>query len=41
VSFQVRFTEEAENDLIRIYEFVLNKEEPDWTLAAQAIDAMK
>ena len=41
MSFQVRFTEEAENDLIRLYEFILNREAPDWTLAAQAIDAMK
>jgi hypothetical protein len=41
VSFQVRFTEDAENDLIRLYEFILNKEEPDWTLAARAIDSIK
>jgi plasmid stabilization system protein ParE len=41
VSFLVRFTEDAENDLIRLYEFILNKEEPDWTLAARAIDAIK
>ena len=44
MSFQVRFTEDAEdaeNDLIRLYEFILNKEEPDWTLAARAIDAIK
>lgn len=41
MSFQVRFTEEAENDLIRLYEFILNREAPDWTLAARAIDAIK
>jgi len=41
VSFQVRFTEDAENDLIRLYEFILNKEEPDWTLAARAMDSIR
>ena len=39
MSFQVRFTEETENDLIRLYELILNREAPDWTLAARAIDA--
>ena len=41
MSFQVRFTEEAENDLIRLYEFILAKAPPDWTLATRAIEAIK
>jgi plasmid stabilization system protein ParE len=41
VSFQVRFTEEAENDLIRLYEFILTKETRDWALATRAIEAIK
>jgi plasmid stabilization system protein ParE len=41
VSFQVRFTEEAENDLIRLYEFILTKETTDWALATRAIEAIK
>ena len=41
MSFQVRFTEDAESDLIRLYEFILTKETTDWALATRAIAAIK
>jgi plasmid stabilization system protein ParE len=41
VSFQVRFTEEAEADLVRLYEFLLAKDDADWSLAARALEAIK
>jgi plasmid stabilization system protein ParE len=41
MSFQVRFTEDAENDLIRLYQFILTQDAPDWTQAERAIEAIK
>ena len=41
MSFQVRFTEEAEADLVRLYEFILVKDEADWSLAARALEGIK
>jgi plasmid stabilization system protein ParE len=41
VSYRVRFTEEAENDLIRLYEFVLTRNESDWSLAERALSAIR
>ena len=41
MSFQVRFTEEAEADLVRLYEFILVKDEADWLLTARALEAIK
>lgn len=41
MSFQVRFTKDAESDLVRLYEFILAKEPTDWTLATRAIEAIK
>jgi len=38
VSYRVRFTEEARNDLERLYGFLLEK---DLGLAAQAVDAIE
>ena len=38
---RVRFTEEAENDLVRLYEFVLSRNETDWGLAERALDAIR
>jgi plasmid stabilization system protein ParE len=29
MSFRVRFTEEAEEDLVRLYEFILNRNDMD------------
>lgn len=41
MSFQVRFTEEAEADLVRLYEFILAKDSSDWSLATRALEAIK
>lgn len=41
MSYQVRFTEEAEADLVRLYEFILAKDSPDWSLATRALEAIK
>lgn len=41
MSYRVRFTEEAENDLVRLYEFVLARNEADWALAERALEAIR
>jgi plasmid stabilization system protein ParE len=41
VSYRVRFTEEAEADLLRLYEFILAKDQADWSLATRALEAIK
>ena len=41
MTYQVRFTEEAENDLLRLYEFVLARNESDWQLAEHALEAIR
>lgn len=41
MSFRVRFTAEAEADLIRLYEFILQRDEMDWTLAEDALLAIR
>lgn len=45
MSFKVRFTEEAQADLVRLYEFVLQREQDDlpagFLLAEQALQAIK
>ena len=41
MSYQVRFTEEAEPDLVRLYEFILAKDRSDWSQATRALDAIK
>ena len=41
MSYRVRFTEEAENDLVRLYEFVLDRNEADWQLAEHALGAIR
>lgn len=40
MSHQVRFTPEAEADLIRLYEFILEREAIDWHLAECALAAI-
>ncbi len=40
MTFKVRFTPHAESDLIRLYEFILEREGNDWILADQAIEAI-
>lgn len=41
MSFSIRFTEHAEADLIRLYEFILQRDPTDWSLAARALEAIK
>lgn len=41
MSYRVRFTEEAEGDLIRLYEFILARNESDWSLAERALSAIR
>ena len=41
MSCQVRFTEEAEADLVKLYEFILAKDQSDWSLATRALEAIK
>jgi len=41
VSYRVRFTEAAENDLVRLYEFVLERDGNDCAVAARALQAIK
>jgi plasmid stabilization system protein ParE len=41
VSYRVRFTEDAEADLVRLYEFILARDEADWALADRALEAIR
>lgn len=41
MTYRVRFTEEAENDLVRLYEFVLARDDGDCTAASRALQAIK
>ena len=41
MSSQVRFTQDAEADLLRLYEFILTKDQTDWSLASRALEAIK
>lgn len=41
MTYRVRFTEAAENDLVRLYEFVLARDETDWALAERALESIR
>jgi plasmid stabilization system protein ParE len=41
VSYRVRFTAEAEDDLVRLYEFILARDETDWAVANRALEAIR
>ncbi|MDP2880972.1 MAG: type II toxin-antitoxin system RelE/ParE family toxin [Azonexus sp.] len=41
MSYQLRFTEDAEADLVRLYELIPAKDQTDWSLASRALDAIK
>ncbi len=41
MSYRVRFTEQAEADLVRLYEFILERDETDWALAERALEAIR
>lgn len=41
MTYRVRFTQEAEADLLRLYNFILTRDENDWQLAERALDAIR
>jgi plasmid stabilization system protein ParE len=41
VTFRVRFTREAEDDLLRLYDFILERDATDWRLAERALEAIR
>ncbi len=41
MSFRVRFTEEAREDLERLYDFLLQQAEGDFTVAERALQAIR
>lgn len=41
MNFSVRFTEHAEADLMRLYDFVLQRDPADFSLAERALSAIK
>jgi plasmid stabilization system protein ParE len=41
VTFRVRFTREAEDDLVRLYEFTLDRDAADWQVAERALEAIR
>lgn len=41
MSYRVRFTPEAEADLVRLYEFILARDSADWAIAERALQAIK
>jgi plasmid stabilization system protein ParE len=41
VTYRVRFTEEAEADLLRLYDFILTRDDGDWMVADRALEAIK
>lgn len=41
MSYRIRFTEEAENDLVRLYEYILARDEAGWTLAERSLEAIR
>lgn len=41
MSYRVRFTPEAEADLVRLYEFILDRDDTDWALAERALEAIR
>ena len=41
MSYRVRFTADAEHYIVRLYEFVLARDDDDWLLAERALQAIK
>ena len=41
MSCRVRFTAEAESDLVRLYEFILARDQADWAVAEGALQAIR
>lgn len=41
MTFRVRFTREAEDDLVRLYDFILGRDATDRQLAERALEAIR
>ena len=41
MSFRVRFTAGAQDDLVRLYEFILDRDSTDWAVAERALEAIR
>ncbi|WP_415036203.1 type II toxin-antitoxin system RelE/ParE family toxin [Azonexus sp.] len=41
MTYRVRFTQEAEADLVRLYEFILERDATDWALAERALEVIR
>lgn len=41
MSYRIRFTAEAEADLIRLYDLILDRDTADWSVADRALQAIK
>lgn len=41
MTYRVRFTGEAEDDLVRLYEYVLTRDESDWALAERTLETIR
>jgi plasmid stabilization system protein ParE len=41
MTYRVRFTPAAEADLVRLYEFIIEREATDWVLAERALEAIR
>ncbi len=41
MTFRVRFTREAEEDLVRLYEFILERDPTNWELAERALESIR
>jgi plasmid stabilization system protein ParE len=41
MSFRVRFTQDAQADLERLYDFILQRDDGDFALAERALDAIR
>lgn len=41
MSYRVRFTQDAEADIVRLYEFILHRDETDWAVAERALEAIR
>jgi len=41
MTFRVRFTQDAQQDLDRLFDFILQRDDGDWSIAARALDAIR
>ena len=41
MNYRVRFTRAAEADLVRLYEFILARDEGDWSVADRALEGIR